>query len=43
MIEDLFKRLAKKGEISGFVHDYPVFDVGTEEGYLNAIKGWKGI
>lgn len=42
MIEDLFQRLAKKGEISGFVHDGSIFDVGTTEGYSKAIKNWKG-
>jgi len=42
MIENLFQRLAKKGEISGFVHDGSIFDVGTTEGYSKAIKNWKG-
>jgi len=42
MIEDLFQKLAKKGEISGFIHDGPIFDVGTTEGYSKAIKNWKG-
>ena len=43
MIEDLFQRLVKKGEISGFVHDSPIFDIGTIEGYSKAINNWKDL
>jgi NDP-sugar pyrophosphorylase family protein len=43
MIEDLFQRLAKREAISGFVHDGPIYDVGTAEGYSRAIKNWKDI
>jgi NDP-sugar pyrophosphorylase family protein len=38
---DLFKILAKEGQLSGFVHDGYLFDVATHEGYEKAIKGWK--
>lgn len=43
MIKDLFEILTRKNELVGFVHDGPVFDVGTNEGYANAIKNWKDI
>lgn len=41
MTEDLFRALAKQGQLSGFVHDGRIFDVGTHEGYEKAIKEWR--
>jgi len=41
MIEHFFNKLAKRGQISGFMHDGVVFDVGTHDGYARAIKEWK--
>lgn len=41
MIEDLFRLLAKKEQLCGFLHDGFVFDVGNHEGYEKAIKEWK--
>ena len=38
MIEQLFTELARERQLSGFVYDGPVVDVGTQEGYLNAKK-----
>lgn len=43
MIEDLFRRLARKNQLSGFIHDGNIFDVGTPEGYERAIKEWKDL
>ena len=43
MTRDLFKILAKEGQLSGFVHDGIIFDVATPEGYEKAIKEWKPI
>jgi NDP-sugar pyrophosphorylase family protein len=41
MIEDFFKKLSKKNQVTGFMHDGTVFDVGSHEGYARAIKEWK--
>ncbi|MBI5061145.1 MAG: NTP transferase domain-containing protein [Candidatus Aenigmarchaeota archaeon] len=41
MLEDFFNQLAKKGQLSGFVYDEEVFDIGTHAGYARAIKEWK--
>jgi NDP-sugar pyrophosphorylase family protein len=41
MTADLFRQLAKDNQLSGFVHDGAIFDVGTHEGYEKAIKEWK--
>lgn len=41
MTHDLFKTLAKKSQVSGFVHDGYLFDVATHDGYEKAIKEWK--
>jgi len=41
MIEELFKTLASRGQLSGCLHDGLVFDVGYHEGYERAIKEWK--
>ena len=43
MIKDLFQKLCKENQLSGFLHDGPVFDVGTHEGYEKAIKQWKDV
>lgn len=43
MVKDLFSRLCKESQLSGFVHDGPFFDVGTHEGYEKAIKLWKDV
>jgi NDP-sugar pyrophosphorylase family protein len=43
MIKDLFKVLTEKGSLFGFVHDGLVFDVGSAEGYEQALKNWKDI
>jgi NDP-sugar pyrophosphorylase family protein len=43
MIEELFQKLAKTGAMSGFVHDGPIYDVGTDEGYSKAINNWKDL
>ncbi|MBI4162358.1 MAG: nucleotidyltransferase family protein, partial [Candidatus Aenigmarchaeota archaeon] len=43
MIKDLFEKLCKDGQLSGFLHDGEVFDVGTNQGYEKAIKQWKDI
>jgi NDP-sugar pyrophosphorylase family protein len=43
MIKDLFKKLCKENQLSGFVHDGDVFDVGTHSGYEKAIKEWKDV
>jgi len=40
MIEELFDKLIKKGQLSGFPYDGEVFDVGKPEGYEIAIKKW---
>lgn len=37
MIEDLFRTLSSQGQLTGFVHSDPVFDVGTREGYERAV------
>ncbi len=41
MIEELFKILANKNQLSGCLHDGAVFDVADHEGYERAIKEWK--
>jgi len=41
MLRELFKILVKEGQLSGFVYDGFLFDVGTHEGYEKAIKQWK--
>ncbi len=43
MIKDLFQKLCKNGQLSGFLHDGQMFDVGTHEGYEKAIKQWKDV
>ncbi len=43
MIENLFQKLAKTEAISGFVHDGPIYDVGTGDGYSKAINNWKDL
>jgi len=43
MIQELFRNLAKKKQVSGFLHDGYIFDIGTQEGYANAIKDWKRL
>ncbi len=40
MIEELFKQLVKDRQLSGFVYDGAVLDVGTQEGYKKS-KSWK--
>ena len=42
MIEELFSRLCRQGQLMGFVHDGIALDVGTKEGYEKAIREWKG-
>jgi NDP-sugar pyrophosphorylase family protein len=41
MIESLFNKLAREGQLSGFVHDGMVFDVAKD--YEKAVKQWKNI
>ena len=41
MTDDLFSRLAKLKQVSGYVHDYETYDVSTPEGFERAIKSWK--
>jgi NDP-sugar pyrophosphorylase family protein len=41
MLEDFFNELAKKGQLSGFVHDGDVFDIGSHDEYAKAIKKWR--
>ncbi|MCX6819352.1 MAG: sugar phosphate nucleotidyltransferase [Candidatus Aenigmarchaeota archaeon] len=41
MIESLFDNLAREGQLSGYVHDGMIFDVGKE--YDKAEKHWKDI
>jgi len=43
MIEQLFSKLSKEEQLSGFVHDGISIDVSTHEGYTRAIKEWKDI
>ncbi len=43
MTRDLFRILAKEGQLSGFVHDGFMFDVATPQGYEKAIKEWKPV
>lgn len=43
MIEELYEKLCKLQKLKGFVHDGPVFDVGTHAGYERAIKNWKAL
>jgi NDP-sugar pyrophosphorylase family protein len=43
MIAELFKKLSTKQQLSGFLHDGYIFDVGTQEGYTKAIKEWKRL
>ncbi len=43
MLESFFNELAKKGQLSGFLHDGNVFDIGTHEGYSRAIKEWRPL
>ncbi|MBI2075762.1 MAG: ribbon-helix-helix protein, CopG family [Candidatus Aenigmarchaeota archaeon] len=43
-IEDvIFPKLATNNKLCGFLHDKPVFDVGTPEGYGKAQKEWKDV
>jgi NDP-sugar pyrophosphorylase family protein len=42
MIEELFRKLAKEKQLSGYVYDGIVLDVGTREGYEKAISLMKG-
>jgi NDP-sugar pyrophosphorylase family protein len=39
----VFPLLARRGQLAGYVHDGPVFDVGFPKGYEKAIKLWKGV
>lgn len=41
MIEELFGRLSKENQLSGYVYDGIVLDAGTHEGYERAIKSLK--
>lgn len=41
--EILFPSLAMRKQLSGFVHDGKIFDIGTNEGYEKAIKEWSSI
>ncbi|MFH0832234.1 MAG: sugar phosphate nucleotidyltransferase [Candidatus Aenigmatarchaeota archaeon] len=41
--ETLFPKLARENQLSGFVHDGKIFDVGSNEGYEKAIKEWGSI
>ena len=40
---DIFPKLVKRNQISGFVHNGPVYDVGTPKVYEKAIKEWVDI
>ncbi|HLC67698.1 MAG TPA: sugar phosphate nucleotidyltransferase [archaeon] len=42
MIEELFNRLCRQGQLSGFIHDGIALDIGTKEGYERAVREWKG-
>ena len=43
-IEDtIFPKLAEDNKLCGFLHDKPIFDVGTAEGYSKAQKEWKDV
>ncbi len=39
----VFPALARTGQLSGYVHDSKVYDVGSLDGYERAIKTWKDI
>lgn len=41
--KEILPKLAKNKQISGFVHNGPVYDVGTHERYEKAIKEWKDL
>jgi NDP-sugar pyrophosphorylase family protein len=41
MIEELYEKLTRLHNLSGFVHDGQFFDVGNHAGYERAIKNWK--
>ncbi len=43
MIEELFTKLAKDDQLSGYVYDGFMADAGTHEGYEKAIKTMKGL
>ena len=43
MIEELFTRLAKEDQLSGYVYDGFMADAGTHAGYEKAIKMMKGL
>ena len=43
MIEDLFPKFAKKGEVAGFLHDGLVLDIGTQEGSKKAEIEWTDV
>lgn len=42
MIEELFNRLARDGQLSGYVYDGMVLDAGSHDGYERAIRAMKG-
>ncbi|MBL7206838.1 MAG: nucleotidyltransferase family protein [Candidatus Aenigmarchaeota archaeon] len=42
MENDVFPLLASKGKLAGYVSDGEFFDIGTYQGYENAIKNWDG-
>ncbi len=41
--KELFPKLAKNQQLYGFMHDNPIYDTGTYEGYEKAIKEWKDV
>ena len=41
--KDVFPKLARKGELVGYVFEGQWFDTGTPERYERAIKEWKGV
>ena len=42
MIEELFNKLCKQEQLTGFLHDGVAFDIGTEKGLERAMREWKG-
>jgi len=43
MIEQLFDKLIRKKQLSGFPYDGDVFDIGKPEGYKRATKKWVDV
>jgi len=41
MIEELFNRLCRQEQLTGFVHDGMALDIGTKDGYERAVKEWR--